>query len=172
MNFADAYQFFQEGKIDRAMEKALPTFMSKPMTAYRLSKEGAKTSAGRTLIDEFSAWELAVQAAGIQPERLANKQKSVIETETKARKILDRKTAVMNRLWFEAENGSESGLQKALEMKDEFNARYPEEAITQKSMVESFKKRRKAQAEAEAVGANIPEKLRGRLVPMLEYGRE
>jgi len=78
----------------------------------------------------------------------------------------------MIRLWLEAENGSESGLQKALEMKDKFNAQYPEEAITQKSMVESFKKRRKAQAEAEAVGANIPEKLRGRLMPMLEYGRE
>jgi len=172
MNFVDAYQFFQEGQIDRAMEKALPTFMSKPMVAYRLSNEGAKTSKGRTLINEFSAWEIAMQAIGFQPERLANKQKSVIEAETKAQKIRDRKTAVMNRLWLEAENGSESGLQKALEMKDKFNAQYPEEAITQKSMVESFKKRRKAQAEAEAVGANIPEKLRGRLMPMLEYGRE
>jgi hypothetical protein len=172
MNFVDAYQFFQEGQIDRAMEKALPTFMSKPMVAYRLSNEGAKTSGGRTLIDEFSAWEIAMQAIGFQPERLASKQKSVIETETKSRKIQDRKTAVMNRLWLEFENGGESGYQKALEMKDEFNARYPEIAISQEDIVKSFKKRRKDQAEAETVGANIPEKLRGRLMPMLEYGRE
>ena len=172
MNFVDAYQFFQEGQIDRAMEKALPTFMSKPMVAYRLSNEGAKTSGGRTLIDEFSAWEIAMQAIGFQPERLASKQKSVIEAETKSRKIQDRKTAVMNRLWLEFENGGESGYQKALEMKDEFNARYPEIAISQEDIVESFKKRRKDRAEAETVGANIPEKLRGRLMPMLEYGRE
>ena len=172
MNFVDAYQFFQEGQIDRAMEKALPTFMSKPMVAYRLSNEGAKTSGGRTLIDEFSAWEIAMQAIGFQPERLASKQKSVIEAETKSRKIQDRKTAVMNRLWLEFENGGESGYQKALEMKDEFNARYPEIAISQEDIVKSFKKRRKDQAEAETVGANIPEKLRGRLMPMLEYGRE
>jgi len=172
MNFVDAYQFFQEGQIDRAMEKALPTFMSKPMVAYRLSNEGAKTSGGRTLIDEFSAWEIAMQAIGFQPERLASKQKSVIEAETKSRKIQDRKTAVMNRLWLEFENGGENGYQKALEMKDEFNARYPEIAISQEDIVKSFKKRRKDRAEAETVGANIPEKLRGRLAPMLEYGRE
>ena len=172
MNFVDAYQFFQEGQIGRAMEKVLPTFMSKPMVAYRLSNEGAKTSGGRTLIDEFSAWEIAMQAIGFQPERLASKQKSVIEAETKSRKIQDRKTAVMNRLWLEFENGGENGYQKALEMKDEFNARYPEIAISQEDIVKSFKKRREDRAEAEAVGANIPEKLRGRLAPMLEYGRE
>lgn len=171
MNFVDAYQFFQEGKIDRAMEKALPTFMSKPLVASRLAREGATTSSGRELIAEFSAWELALQAIGIQPERLAVKQKSVIEAETYKQKILDRKTAIMNRLWFEYENGSDADYEEAHKMKDKFNDMYPEVRITPKELKESFERRRDARRDAESFGANVPKKLRGRIEPMLEYGK-
>jgi len=172
MNFVDAYSLFNDGRLDRATEKAVPNVVSSPMKAYRMSQEGAKTLAGDELIKEFSAWELALQSIGFQPERLAVKQKSVIEGQTYSKKIEGRKTAIMDRLWYEYENGDSKSYEKALEARDKFNDTYPDFRITPKELNESFEKRRKARNQAEDFGARVTKKLRGRVDPMLDYGRE
>jgi len=171
MNWADAYDLFQEGQIGRAMEKALPAFMSKPITAHRLATEGGRTAAGEELIAEFSAWEIAVQAVGIQPERLAKVQKAKIEVETYKQKIQDKRNAIMDRLWMEDQYGTSDGYEKAMEMRDKFNNMYPDRRISPKDISESFKRRRDKRKEVESFGANVPDKLKSRVDPMLEYGR-
>jgi hypothetical protein len=171
MNWADAYDLFQEGQIDRAMEKALPAFMSKPITAHRLATKGGRTAAGDELIAEFSAWEIAVQAIGIQPERLAKVQKVKIEAETYKQKIEDRRNAIMDRLWMEDQYGTADGYDKALEMRDKFNDMYPDRSISPKDINESFKRRRNRRNEIESFGANITDKLKDRIDPMMGYGR-
>jgi hypothetical protein len=171
MNWADAYDLFEKGQIGRAMEKALPAFMSKPITAHRLATEGGRTAAGEELIAEFSAWEIAVQAVGIQPERLAKVQKVKIEAETYKQKREDKRNAIMDRLWMEDQYGTSDGYEKAMEMRDKFNNMYPEQRISPKDISESFKRRRDKRNEVESFGANIPNKLKSRIDPMMEYGR-
>jgi hypothetical protein len=170
MNTLDAYQLMNEGHYQRAFEKALPAIVAKPITAERLASEGATTKAGATLVDEFTAWELGMQAIGLQPERLAQKQKAAIETTSKNEKIKAKHTAIMNRLWLERD--SEGGFQRALDDAIEFSQRHPGMRITPSKIMESFKRRAKANAETTALGAKMDKGLRPELMDMPNYGME
>jgi hypothetical protein len=169
-NWLDAYRLMQEGQYQRAFEKAAPAIVSKPVSAARLSEEGAKTQSGIKLADNFTATEVAMQAVGLQPERLAQAQKAAIEAKEKERKILDRRNTIMNRLWMERDNPE--GFDMALEEAVKFSQRYPANPIDYDAIKDSFKKRAESAAEAEAFGAQITKKLRPEIEPMLRYGRE
>ena len=169
-NWIEAYKLMQEGQYQRAFEKAAPAIVSKPVSAARLSEEGAKTKSGVTLVDNFTATEIAMQAIGLQPERLAQAQKAAIEAKEKEQKIEDRRNTIMNRLWLERDNPD--GFEVALEEAGKFSERYPARKIDFSSIRESFQKRAKEAAEAEAFGAKINKKLRPEVEPMLRYGRE
>jgi hypothetical protein len=170
VNWAEAIELMEQGQYQRAFEKAAPAIVAKPAAAYRLAKEGAKTRSGVTLVDEFSAWEIAIQSIGLQPERLAQKQKAAIEAKTYEQKVTDRRSTLMNRLWME--RGNDSAYSDVLERVVKFNQKYPEYAIEPSDIVESFTRRGQSQMEADMFGAQIQKKLRPRISPMLEYGRE
>jgi Large polyvalent protein associated domain 39 len=169
-NWVDAYKLMQEGQYQRAFEKAAPAIVSKPVSAARLSEEGAKTRSGVTLVDNFTATEIAMQAIGLQPERLAQAQKAAIEAKEKEQKIEDRRNTIMNRLWLERDNPD--GFEVTLEEAGKFSERYPARKIDFSAIRESFQKRAKEAAEAEAFGAKINKRLRPEVEPMLRYGRE
>ena len=170
MKGIDAYQLAKEGQYERAAEAALPAIVSKPLSAVRMGKEGARTKGGDVILDDFTATELAMQAIGLQPERLAQKQKVAIAMKQKEQKILDERSAIMNRLWLERDN--DDGFDTALERASEFSIKHPGKAITIKNIKESFKKRATRAAEAEAFGADIDKKLRGELSGMGEFAED
>jgi hypothetical protein len=170
LNFVDAYQLAKEGQYARAVEKAVPAIIAKPASAVRMGMEGAKTKSGDVLINDFTATELAMQAIGLQPERLAQKQKAAIAMKQKEQKILDERAAIMDRLWMERDN--DSGFETALDRASEFSRKHPGKAIKPQQIQESFKKRAKAAAEAEANGAKIDKKLRGEILQMGEFAED
>jgi hypothetical protein len=170
VNWAEAIELMEQGQYQRAFEKAAPAIVSKPAAAYRMADEGAKTRSGITLVDNFSAWELAMQSIGLQPERLAQKQKAAIEAKTYEQKVIDKRNTLMNRLWME--RGNTDAYADTIENIQKFNQKYPEYAVEPKDVIDSFKRRGQNQMEAEVFGAQIQKKLRPRVSPMLEYGRE
>jgi len=169
LNFVDAYQLVKEGQYARAVEKAVPAIIAKPASAVRMAEEGATTKKGDVLIDDFTVTELAMQSIGLQPERLAQKQKAAISIKQKEQKILDAREAIMDRLWMERDNpdGYEAAIERALE----FNSKRkdPKMLITPKKIIDSFKKRAQLKAEAEALGAKYDKRLRGELMDMGEF---
>ena len=169
LNWAGAYQLASEGQFARAFETAAPAVVAKPVTSYRLGTEGATTRGGDVIgnlyADQFSMWELSLQAIGLQPEKLAVAQRRAIQAKTYEQKVLDKKTALMNRIWLE--RGSPEGLEKALDNAAAFSMKYPEVAITPKAIADSFESRNEAKAKAEAIGAKLNEKLLPRTYPML-----
>ena len=172
-NWLDAYKLMEEGKFERAFEKAAPALFSKSASAIRMASEGAKTPGGNTVIDNLTAWELAMQAVGVQPERLAQAQKAAIEAKEKEQRILNKQTMLMNRLWLEYDNDGD--FETAMQNLIDFYGKYPElvgEEGIAKKITDSFRERKKAQAMANAVGASINKKLIPRIAPMLDYGRE
>jgi hypothetical protein len=166
LNFVDAYQLVKEGQYARAVEKAVPAIIAKPASAMRMATEGATTKKGDVLIDDFTATELAMQSIGLQPERLAQKQKAAIAMKQKEQKILDERSAIMDRLWMERDNPE--GYEAAVERAVEFNSKRkdPKMIITPKKIRESFEKRAKLKSEAEVVGAKIDKRLRSELRDM------
>jgi hypothetical protein len=170
LNFADAIQLVKEGQYQRAAEKALPAVVAKPVSAARMSEEGARTKGGDVLVDNFTATELAMQAIGLQPDRLAQKQKAAISMKQKEQKIKDARTAIMNRLWLERDNPE--GYSDALDRAIEFSEKYPALAITGDKINKSFQKRARRAAEAEIFGADIDKKLRPEIMDMGEFAED
>jgi len=170
VNWAEAIELMEQGQYQRAFEKAAPAIVAKPASAYRMADEGAKTKSGITLVDNFSAWELAMQAIGLQPERLAQKQKAAIEAKTYEQKVIDKRNTLMNRLWME--RGNTDAYADTIENIQKFNQKYPEYAVEPQDVIDSFKRRGQNQMEADVFGAQVQKKLRPRVSPMLEYGRE
>mgnify|MGYP003345439822 FL=1 len=93
LNWAGAYQLASEGQFARAFETAAPAVVAKPVTSYRLGTEGATTRGGDVIgnlyADQFSMWELSLQAIGLQPEKLAVAQRRAIQAK-------DRKSTRLN----------------------------------------------------------------------------
>jgi len=174
LNWADAVQMAQRGQYERAFEMALPALLANPLKAHRISKEGLTNRKGEVLggiyADELTQWEIALQAVGFQPERIAQAQKSIIATQTKQQKINDKRNALMDRIWMDRE--APESFETALDKVREFNIKYPDKKISPKDIKDSFDARAKHKAEVEAIGANVEKKLRGRLEPMLEYGQK
>jgi hypothetical protein len=168
-NWIDAYRLFQEGQYQRAFERGAPALVSKPVTAARIAEEDARTASGIKLADNFSAWELAMQSIGLQPTRLAQAQKSAIEAKTYSEKIKDRRATLLDRLWLERDNPE--GFNETLEKAIEFSTKYPSHAITVENIQESFQRRAKGQAEAEAIGVQVDKKAIPQALEMLRYGR-
>ena len=173
LNWADAWQLAGEGQWDRAFEKAAPAMFGKTATAYRLGTEGATTRSGDVIgglyPENFTTWQLAMQAIGLQPEKLAQAQKAAIQAKTYQQKILDRRNALLNRLWMER---GTPGYHDALDKANEFSMLYPEVAIDGEAITNSFDARAEAKAQAEAIGAKLDQKLLGRTAPMVRYGMQ
>lgn len=64
-NFFRGYNFAKEGNAYRAMEYMLPKGARTAMESYRLGTEGYSLRNGDIMTDDFSVWQLAVNALGI-----------------------------------------------------------------------------------------------------------
>jgi hypothetical protein len=173
LNWADAWQLAGEGQWGRAYEKAVPAMFARPATAYRLGTEGATSSGGEVIgnlyPEEFTAWQLGMQAIGLQPEKLAQAQKAAIQAKTFEQKVVDRRNSLLDRLWMERGKPSYAD---ALQKSNEFSLIYPEVAIDGDAISNSFDARAEAKAQAEAIGAKLNTKTLGRTAPMLRYGMQ
>ena len=172
VNAADAWDMIQEGKVGRAFERMAPALFAKPVTAGRLATEGAKTKGGDVLVDELTTTEIALQAIGLQPLRVAKAQKASIETVEKVQKIQDQYSSIMNRLWMERNNPQE--FNDALEKLNEFAMKHPGYKINGNTIKESFKKRTEDAALADVFGARIPKPLQSdpTVTNMPNYGKD
>lgn len=171
LNWVDAYQLVEDGQFGRAYEKAVPAIFAKPVTAYRISQEGATTRGGDIIgglyPNEFTLWDISMQAIGLQPLKLYKAQKSGIQGKTYQQKVLDKHNSILNRLWMERGTPAYAD---ALDKAREFTLQYPDMPIDSDAIDSAFDARAEAQAQANAMGARLDEKLMTKTLPMLNYG--
>jgi len=167
MNWVDAYGLAKEGQLERAFEKVLPAIASKPLVGARIATEEGRTRRGIELAGDFSAWEVAMQSLGLQPERFAIAQKKAIDAKLHEQKVDAEKTALLNRLWMERDTDQED---RILEQIDEFNDRHPIKKITGRTIQDSFKQREKSKDIAEEMGVQLTDpKMIEEVEPKLRY---
>jgi hypothetical protein len=168
-NWIDAIDLFNEGKYQRAFEKAAPAIVSKPVAAARIEEEGPRTRSGVLQTDNFSAWELAMQAVGLQPERLAQAQKSSIEAKRYEQSVLNKRNALLDRLWLE--RGNSDNFNEILQEAMKFSVKHPNIAITPEVIQDSFERRTKGAAEADAIGGKFDKRMLPEVLQMMRYGK-
>ena len=167
MNFVDAYGLAKEGQLERAFEKLLPAIASKPLVGARIATEEGRTRRGIQLAEDFSAWEIAMQSLGLQPERFAIAQKNAIDAKLHEQKVDAEKNALLNRLWMERDTDEFDDI---LDKVDAFNDRHPILAITGRTIQDSFKNREKSKAIAEEMGVLLSNpKMIEEVEPKLRY---
>jgi hypothetical protein len=108
-----------------------------------------------------------MQAIGLQPLKLYKAQKSGIQGKTYQQKVLDKHNSILNRLWME--RGTPAYVD-ALDKAREFTLQYPDMPIDSDAIDNAFDARAEAQAQANAMGARLDEKLMTKTLPMLNYG--
>jgi hypothetical protein len=171
INAFNAYDQFSQGHIGRAIETASPALIKNGLKAARLEREGALTLSGDELIPDFSSTEIAAQAIGFQPERLAQKQKANIETKNMEQEIIKKHDMLLS-AFFMAIDTQDSNLQdRVLEKIARFNSANPGKAIYPDTLLDSVERRYKQRAGASITGGvKIDRNLIGQLGEMNKYG--
>jgi len=171
VNAFNAYDQFSQGHLDRALETISPAIIKNGLKAARLEREGALTLSGDELIPDFSSTEIAAQALGFQPERLAQKQKANIEMKNAEQEIIHKHDMLLNAMFLAIDTQDDALFDRTMNKIERFNAGNPTMAITGKNISDSVKRRYKLRALSGVTGgAKINKKLIGQVGEMGGYG--
>jgi hypothetical protein len=172
INSAEAIKQLNDGHIQRAMETASPAVVKNIMKGMRYEIEGrAVNLKGDELVGDVSSYESLVQGIGFSPERIAQRQKSNIETKGMEQKIRNRKNDLLNAFFMSVDNEDDDLKERVIDKIGSFNRTYPGAAISSESLMKSVKTRYKNRALAESTGGIfINKKLIGQLSEMQDYG--
>jgi hypothetical protein len=169
VNAFNAYDQYSQGHIDRAIETASPAIIKNSLKAARLGREGALTLSGDELIPDFSNAEIAAQAVGFQPERLAQKQKANIEMKNAEQEIVKKHQHLLDAAFLAIDTGDDDLFNRVMDKISRFNSGNPTMAITGENIANSVQ-RRYLQRAISVGGAKINKNLIGQLGAMGEYG--
>jgi hypothetical protein len=174
-NIPTAIQLAQKGHYERALEKVIPAIAAKPLVANRFADEGAKRISGKTTLhkDDFDKLDIAAQAIGIRPEKLAVIERSSSAGSEKALRLNNKKTQLLDRIWVEHLAGSPAENVARQEFY-KFAARYPNFIDDpEKTIEDSFDKKYEGLANAGVnLGVDIPENLLQEVAPILSGAKK
>ena len=163
-----------QGDVYRFLEGVTPmAAMRNIAKSIRLSKEGALTTRGEPIIEDVSLVEIALQAVGITPQRLAGQYQLNAWQKDIEKQILDRRQGLLNQ-YFNAQ--ARQDYEAAAEIRDEMN-RFslinPEKglAITQDVINASARTRAKQSKETKA-GIYLSKPFRQRFADVPVYAEE
>jgi hypothetical protein len=100
LNWADAYDAFQQGDQQKAIEKIAPAIVRNIIVANKYEKEGAKDSKGAVLAkpEAFDKWDYYGQAIGFRSAPLANAQAVNFKLTAIEKRIENERTDLLNNL--------------------------------------------------------------------------
>jgi hypothetical protein len=159
VSFARAYDLYNKGHGDRALETMLPGFAKQPLIAARYAQEGARTLQGDLMKKDFTPFELMMQSFGIRPADLAEIQFRNIKVKGQEQAILKKRDTALNIFGLTVMTNDEKGVQKALQKIVKFNAKYPTLAIDVGTLTKSIRGKYEKSAQTEQ-GLYIDPKLR------------
>lgn len=140
LSYMDAYDAWQNGDMQKTMEKLLPAVARNVVVAEKYRKEGVKDFKGNTLIDRdsFTRGDYLYQLIGLRPDDLANHQKVLFEMSRGENKIRFERERIIRNARDATLKGDTKRLQQAAEEQNKFNRRYPENEITQENIDRSI----------------------------------
>ena len=100
LNWADAYDAFQQGDQQKALEKVAPAILRNIVVAEKYQKEGAKDNKGAVLAkpEAFDKWDYYGQAIGFRSAPLANAQAVNFKLTAIEKRIENERTDLLNNL--------------------------------------------------------------------------
>ncbi|MCX0443401.1 PLxRFG domain-containing protein [Aeromonas veronii] len=140
INMARGAGQMTDGHIQRGMETVLPKSIRDAAKALRQVTEGEQTIKGDVIMDDVSAWNVAMQAIGFGSAQMAKNYDAREYIKGKERRIADKRSELMADYYNARKSGDMDAVQEVLDHIKMFNATHnPGERITGKSLALSFK---------------------------------
>jgi hypothetical protein len=179
--FAEAFDDFNDGNFNRAVEGFLPAFARGTATSVRLSEEGAKTRQGLEVMNSefYTTGKLFAQMLGFASTEVADLQKANYLAKQLDVKITGQKNQMLKMLDValqKYENAptetNENGVDKVLDKITKYNNKngYGDYVITGETIANSIKARQKRVGSAYQ-GLSVSPKNQQFIYPLVEKGR-
>lgn len=142
-DYFQAYSLAKEGYYGRALEKMTPKFMTDGLKAYRYLSDGVQNMRGDVIIpkDELTNKDAFFQAIGFTPASLTMQYEENRAVKNAERKILDRRSRLMDKLFLAQRNEDKQGVLDVLADIRRFNKKNPSVEIEPSSIISSAKSR-------------------------------
>lgn len=162
-NIFRGYGLIKQGETYRGIETMMPKAIKDPMKAYRYATEGATNTKGDTIVDDVSTADVIRQALGSTPAKLAEQYDINNAGYNLQQGILRKRQNLLNSYAKASDKGDTQKQQEITDQIVEFNEKYPEQAITGKTISRSMKTRAQ-NAELATGGMRYNRKLRDRIL--------
>ena len=161
LNWADAYDAFQQGDTQRGLEKMAPAIARNIIVANKYAKEGAKDTKGAVLAkpEAFDKWDYYGQAIGFRSAPLANAQAVNFKLTAIEKRIENERTDLLNNLDRAYRNKDIKEYAKInKDINERFNRMYPSKRIDEieKSLETRAEARGKSWRGVEITEQNAP----------------
>jgi hypothetical protein len=171
-NIAGAFDDFNNGQMNRGVEKMLPAFLRGPAVSQRLAKEGLQTKQGDQIMDPefYHTGKILAQGLGFASTEAAQIQKSNFLAKSVVTKINGEKTKLLNKLDVVARDGTDEALDKALLDIDKFNRKNAMMAINGETISKSLQNRAASRGKSYQ-GLSVSDKEMPFVYPLVEGTR-
>lgn len=162
-NIFRGYGLIKQGETYRGIETMMPKAIKDPMKAYRYATEGATNTKGDTIVEDVGYGDVIRQALGSTPAKLAEQYDINNAGYNLQQGILRKRQNLLNSYAKASDKGDTQKQQEITDQIVEFNEKYPEQAITGKTISRSMKTRAQ-NAELATGGMRYNRKLRDRIL--------
>ena len=162
-NIFRGYGLIKQGETYRGIETMMPKAIKDPMKAYRYATEGATNTKGDAIVEDVGYGDVIRQALGSTPAKLAEQYDINNAGYNLQQGILRKRQNLLNSYAKASDKGDTQKQQEITDQIVEFNEKYPEQAITGKTISRSMKTRAQ-NAELATGGMRYNRKLRDRIL--------
>lgn len=162
-NIFRGYGLIKQGETYRGIETMMPKAIKDPMKAYRYATDGATNTKGDTIVEDVGYGDVIRQALGSTPAKLAEQYDINNAGYNLQQGILRKRQNLLNSYAKASDKGDTQKQQEITDQIVEFNEKYPEQAITGKTITRSMKTRAQ-NAELATGGMRYNRKLRDRIL--------
>ena len=157
---------FSQGNIMRGFENTTPSFVRNIFKSMRVATEGARTRQGTKIIDDPGAYSAFMQIIGFNNAELAEAYARANSMKQAEKKIMNRKTSLLNKYWLAMNAGDTDGMIEAQRDLQILGIKYPG-LINSSTITRSMKQKQRREREA-IDGISLPNKIRNQIIN--EYG--
>lgn len=145
VNVERAYDMFNQGHTERAIEAVLPSFARNGMKGARYLVEGATTLKGDPIEEDIGAYNSLMQVIGFSPASLSSKYEVTSAAKNYEKKVADQRQRILDKYEMGRVGADSELMDDARDDIAKFNAAHPKNRITGETLTRSQAARKAAE---------------------------
>jgi len=145
VNVEHAYDMFNQGHTERAIEAVMPSFARNGMKGTRYMLEGATTLKGDPIEGDVGAYNSLMQVIGFSPASLSSKYEVTSAAKSFEKAVKDKRQQLLDKYEMGRVGRDSDLMREAKDEIDAFNNSHPKDRITGETLTRSQAARKAAE---------------------------